>query len=98
MKSKRTELIHHDYEAPAGFESMVPGVHKASTVLFKNMAALRALFDATEAAAAATATAAATSGAAGGAPGGGRPRWELPALAGAALLAAAAAALWFMRR
>ncbi len=42
MRPKSTELIHHAYEAPSGFDSMVPGVHKASTVLFKDMAALRA--------------------------------------------------------
>jgi cystathionine beta-lyase len=37
-----TDLIHHPYEPPAGFEAMQPGVHKASTVIFPNMAALRA--------------------------------------------------------
>ena len=37
-----TGLIHHPYEPPAGFEAMQPGVHKASTVIFPNMAALRA--------------------------------------------------------
>ncbi|MFN4267011.1 MAG: PLP-dependent transferase [Aquabacterium sp.] len=37
-----TELIHHPYEAPPGFKAVVPGVHKASTVIFENTAALRA--------------------------------------------------------
>lgn len=37
-----TELIHHPYEAPAGFKAVMPGVHKASTVIFENTAALRA--------------------------------------------------------
>lgn len=36
-----TELIHHPYRPPAGFGAMVPGVYKASTVLFQNTAALR---------------------------------------------------------
>ncbi len=36
-----TELIHHPYEAPAGFEAVPPGVFKASTVIFENTAALR---------------------------------------------------------
>jgi cystathionine beta-lyase len=37
-----TELIHHPYRPPAGFEAPQVGVHKASTVLFANTAALRA--------------------------------------------------------
>ena len=37
-----TELIHHAYQPPAGFEAPQPGVHKASTVLFKDVAAVRA--------------------------------------------------------
>ncbi len=37
-----TELIHHAYRPPAGFESPQPGVHKASTVIFKSVAAMRA--------------------------------------------------------
>jgi len=36
-----TRLIHHSYEAPAGFASPVVPVHKASTVIFPNVAALR---------------------------------------------------------
>ena len=37
-----TALIHHPYRPPAGFEAPQPGVHKASTVIFPNVAALRA--------------------------------------------------------
>ncbi len=37
-----TSLIAHDYVPPAGFGSVQPAVHKASTVLFANTAALRA--------------------------------------------------------
>jgi cystathionine beta-lyase len=41
-KSPRTTLIHHDYRPPAGFEAPQPPVHKASTVIFADTAALRA--------------------------------------------------------
>ncbi|AKJ29184.1 cystathionine beta-lyase [Caldimonas brevitalea] len=37
-----TALIHHAYQPPAGFEGLAPGVYKASTVVFPNVAALRA--------------------------------------------------------
>ena len=37
-----TTLIHHPYQPPAGFAAPQPGVHKASTVIFPNVAALRA--------------------------------------------------------
>lgn len=37
-----TTLIHHPYQPPAGFVAPQPGVHKASTVIFPNVAALRA--------------------------------------------------------
>ena len=37
-----TGLIHHPYKPPAGFESPQIGVHKASTVIFANVAAMRA--------------------------------------------------------
>jgi cystathionine beta-lyase len=37
-----TRLIHHDYQPPAGFGAVPPGVYKASTVIFANLAALRA--------------------------------------------------------
>ncbi len=36
-----TKLIHHPYRAPSGFDSVVPAVHKASTVIFEDTAALR---------------------------------------------------------
>jgi cystathionine beta-lyase len=41
MSDKSTELIHHPYRAPADFESPAVGVHKASTVFFPTVAALR---------------------------------------------------------
>jgi len=37
-----TRLIHHPYQPPAGFEAPQIGVHKASTVIFPNVAAVRA--------------------------------------------------------
>jgi cysteine-S-conjugate beta-lyase len=37
-----TRLIHHPYRAPEGFEAVPVGVHKASTVIFRDVAALRA--------------------------------------------------------
>lgn len=43
MKSDlATGLIHHPYQPPKGFESPQVGVHKASTVIFPSVAALRA--------------------------------------------------------
>jgi cystathionine beta-lyase len=36
-----TKLIHHPYRAPAGFDAVVPAVHKASTVIFANTQALK---------------------------------------------------------
>lgn len=36
-----TKLIHHPYKAPAGFDAVMPGVYKASTVIFENTAALK---------------------------------------------------------
>jgi cystathionine beta-lyase len=36
-----TELIHHPYRPPTQFEAPAFGVHKASTVLFANVAAMR---------------------------------------------------------
>lgn len=41
MKDISTQLIHHAYQAPAGFESVQPAVHKASTIVFPSVAALR---------------------------------------------------------
>jgi cysteine-S-conjugate beta-lyase len=37
-----TDLIHHAYQPPAGFDSPQGGVFKASTVMFKDVAAMRA--------------------------------------------------------
>ena len=42
MTDKLTTLIHHPYRPPAGFEAPMPAVYKASTVIFKDLAALRA--------------------------------------------------------
>ncbi len=36
-----TALIHHPYRPPAGFEAPQPPIHKASTVIFPNVAAMR---------------------------------------------------------
>ena len=36
-----TRLIHHDYVAPLGFAAPVVAVHKASTVIFPSVAAMR---------------------------------------------------------
>jgi cystathionine beta-lyase len=36
-----TRQIHHPYRPPAGFDAFPPAVHKASTVMFKDVAALR---------------------------------------------------------
>lgn len=36
-----TELIHHAYQPPAGFEAPQTPVYKASTVIFKDVAAMR---------------------------------------------------------
>ena len=41
-KSLSTSLIHHAYQPPAGFAAVQPPVYKASTVVFENVAALRA--------------------------------------------------------
>ena len=41
MSELSTHLIHHPYRAPEGFDAVAPGVHKASTVFFPNVHALR---------------------------------------------------------
>jgi cystathionine beta-lyase len=41
-KPLSTSLIHHPYRPPEGFGAVQPAVHKASTVIFENVAALRA--------------------------------------------------------
>ena len=43
MTHLSTELIHHPYQPPAGFEAPQAGVFKASTVLFPNVAAMRSM-------------------------------------------------------
>ncbi len=40
-KSLQTSLIHPDYKAPEGFDAYPLAIHHASTVLFKNVAAMR---------------------------------------------------------
>ena len=40
-----TQLIHHPYQPPAGFDAPQPGVFKASTVIFPTTAAMRARTD-----------------------------------------------------
>jgi cystathionine beta-lyase len=40
-KSLQTSIIHPDYTAPAGFDAFPPAIHHASTVLFKDVAAMR---------------------------------------------------------
>ncbi|MCW8198744.1 cystathionine beta-lyase [Verminephrobacter aporrectodeae subsp. tuberculatae] len=37
-----TRIVQHDYVPPAGFAAPQPGVYKASTVIFPNVAAMRA--------------------------------------------------------
>ncbi|MCB8747918.1 PLP-dependent transferase [Rhodoferax sp. U2-2l] len=41
MPVSSTDLIHHNYVPPAGFAAPQPGVFKASTVYFPNVAAMR---------------------------------------------------------
>ena len=41
MQQMITGLIHHPYTPPAGFAAPQPAVHKASTVIFPNVAAMR---------------------------------------------------------
>lgn len=41
MTDLTTTLIHHPYKPPAGFAAPQPGVFKASTVMFPNVAAMR---------------------------------------------------------
>jgi cystathionine beta-lyase len=42
VKAMSTALIHHAYSAPDGFAAPQPGVFKASTVIFPNVAAMQA--------------------------------------------------------
>jgi len=41
MPHPSTQLIHHPYTPPEGFEAVAPAVHKASTIVFPSVAALR---------------------------------------------------------
>jgi cystathionine beta-lyase len=41
MSELSTQLIHHPYRAPEGFDAFPPGVFKASTVIFPDVKALR---------------------------------------------------------
>jgi len=41
LNNLSTQLIHHLYKPPAGFEALPPAVYKASTVIFPNVQALR---------------------------------------------------------
>lgn len=41
MTDRITDLIHHPYQPPGGFEAPQPGVFKASTVFFPDVAAMR---------------------------------------------------------
>ena len=40
--AKSTQQIHHEYVPPAGFDAVAPALHRASTVLFEDVAAMRA--------------------------------------------------------
>ncbi len=40
-KNLQTQLIHTDYKAPQGFDAFPSAIHHASTVLFKDVAAMR---------------------------------------------------------
>lgn len=41
-KTPQTTLMHSDYQAPKGFDAFPVAIHHASTVLFSNVAAMRA--------------------------------------------------------
>ena len=41
MSDQSTQLIHHPYTPPAAFQAVAPAVHKASTIIFPSVAALR---------------------------------------------------------
>lgn len=42
LTDNNTEIIHHPYSAPDGFKAFPVGIHHASTVVFENVAAMRA--------------------------------------------------------
>lgn len=41
---KTSQLIHHPYQAPQGYDAPQPGVFKASTIIFPNTSAMRARY------------------------------------------------------
>ncbi len=41
MSDISTQLIHHPYKPPVGFGAIPPGIHKASTIVFPSVSALR---------------------------------------------------------
>ena len=41
MSDLSTNLIHHSYKPPAGFEAVPPAIQRASTIIFPSVAALR---------------------------------------------------------
>ena len=41
MSEISTDLIHHTYKPPVGFEAVQPAIHRASTIVFPSVAALR---------------------------------------------------------
>ena len=41
MSDSSTQLIHHPYRPPEGFEAVSPAIYRASTVIFSSVAALR---------------------------------------------------------
>jgi cystathionine beta-lyase len=42
MSKLATDLVHHPYKPPEGFDSPQPGVYKASTIIFASVAQMRA--------------------------------------------------------
>ncbi len=42
-QGQMTSLIHHPYEAPEGFDAVQPAIHKASTVIFPDVASMHML-------------------------------------------------------
>jgi len=44
MRELTTELIHHPYEPPEGYDAPQPGVFKASTIFFKSVADMRSRY------------------------------------------------------
>lgn len=40
--SRQTAIVHSDYQPPAGFDAFTPAIERASTILFADVAAMRA--------------------------------------------------------